>query len=201
MLPFGHHVLVPVVRSPIRVHQRALGVHRRDEVRDRRQGFVVHLDQRRGLGRDLLGERGHAGNDLGLEPHDVLGEEGSVLCQAAEPDVRQVCLRDHRDHARHRASRCGVDAKDPGVGMVGVAEASLGHAGGREVGGVAPGAGDLLLAVGPDEPRALCRGARRHLCPFPVAHIIARASWGDKPAPEPAVMVDLTGKAPAGYGS
>jgi len=163
------------------MHQRTLGVHRRHEVRDRRQGLVVDVDQRRCLGGDRLGERGHARDDLTLEPNDVLGEEGSVLRQAPEADVGQVRLRDHRDDAGQRTRLAGVDAPHPGVGMVGVAEPGMGHAGDREVGRVAPDAGDLLLAVGSDERRCRCHGAGRHLAPpLLVAHIMVSSDVCDK---------------------
>ena len=173
-----HHVLVAFVRSPRSVDQRGIGLHRCNEVRDHRQRLVLHLDQARGLGGDRLGERGHACHDLSLEPHDVLGEQRSVLHEPPEPDVGQVLLRDHGDDPGQRSRPRGVDAEDPGVGVVGVAEPGVSHAGGREVGRVAPHAGHLLPAVGTDERRRCWRGAGTHqVTSLPVAHIMVRARW------------------------
>ena len=93
--------------------------------------LVVDLDQARGLGGGGLGERGHTRHDLALEPHDVLREQRAVLHETPEADVGQVVLRDHRDDAGQRARPRRVDAEDPRVGVVGVAERGVSHAGGR----------------------------------------------------------------------
>ncbi len=104
--------------------QRCAGFHRGHEVAHRRQRLVLDLDQTRGLGGDLLGERGDARHDLPLEPHHVLGEQGAVLHEPAEPHVGKVLLGEHGDHARQGLRLGGVDADDASVRMVGVAEAA-----------------------------------------------------------------------------
>ncbi len=158
------------------VNQGRVGLHRPHEVGERGQRLVLHLDQARRFGRRGLGEGGHSRDDLALESHDVLREQGAVLHQPAEADIGQVVLRDHRDdtgRARGPSScRC---RRILACGMVRVAERGMRHAGGFEVGGVAPGARHLLPTVGADE-RLRCRGADRHQMPsVPVAHIMVGA--------------------------
>ena len=128
------------------------------------QRLVVDLDQRSGLLGDLGGCRGDAGHDVSLESHGVLREQPTVLDHAAVEHVGHVLVGDDREHAGEGTRLGRVDARDPRVGVVGVAE--LGHelACEHEVGGVATGAGHLLLAVRADErPRFL---DRRHCQPL-----------------------------------
>jgi hypothetical protein len=83
----------------------------------------------------------------------LLCEQGSVLHEATEPDIRQVPLREDRDDPRQRSRLGRVDPPDPRVGVVGVAEPCEGHTGEGEVGRVAPETGHLLFPVGADERR------------------------------------------------
>ena len=133
------------------MHEGRIVGERRLEVGHDGKRLVVDLDQRRRLLGDLGGRRGDAGHDIALEPHRVLGEEPAVLDHAAVEHVGDVLVRDDREHARECARLRRVDAGDPRVGMVGVAE--LGHELAREheIGRVAARAGHLLLAVRADE--------------------------------------------------
>ena len=176
----GDDVLVlAVVGEPV-VHQRRTGLHRRDEVRDDRQGLVLDLDQASRLGGDLLGEGGDASDDLALEANDVLREQVAVLDEASEPHVGEVGLGHDRDDPGERPRPRGVDLQDLRVGVVGVAELGVGHAGEAEVGRVPAGPGDLLLAVLPYEPQG--RLDRRHARPPSVR---TRILSGTGPAPQP----------------
>ena len=137
---------------------------RRLEVGHDGKRLVLDLDQRRGLLGDLGGRRGDPCHDVAFEPHRVPGEEPAVLDHAAVEHVGHVLVGDDREHAREGARPRHVDARDPRVRVVGVAE--LGHelACEHEIGRVPAGAGHLLLAVRADErPRFLDRRHRQPL--------------------------------------
>ena len=136
--------------------ERRIVGERRLEVGHDRQRLVVDLDQRRRLLRDLRRRRSDPRNDVALEANGVLREQAPILDHAAVEDVRHVLVGDDREDARQRAGLRRVDPGDPGVGVVGVAELRDELAGEHEVGRVAAGSGDLLLAVRADErPRFL----------------------------------------------
>ena len=80
------------------------------------------------------------------------------------------------------------------MGVVGVAELGVGHAGEAEVGRVPAGAGDLLLAVLPYEPRG--RLDRRHARPPSVRTRILCAAPAPPRSPKPRDRL-VSGRAPA----
>jgi hypothetical protein len=144
-------LLVALVRLPFFVDEgRALGdcVLR---IAHRLQRFVLDVDHSRGLGSDLGRQRRDGGDDVTLEADSVAREEATVLHQLAVEDIRDVLVCQHGEDARHCESPRRVDRDDPSVRMVGVAELRVELSGQVQVGCVAPGAGDLLLAVGSDE--------------------------------------------------
>ena len=86
------------------------------------QRLVVDLDQRCRLLGDLGGRRRDAGDDVALEAHRVLREEPPVLDHATVEDVGHVLVGHDGEHAGERARLRRVDARDPRMGVVGVAE-------------------------------------------------------------------------------
>ena len=150
------------VRRPVLVQQRCSGLEGGLDVADDLERLVVDLDQLDGPLGDLVGECRHRRDQLALVAHLVLGEQPPVLDERPVADVGHVIVRDHGEHPRQLPCLGGVDARDAGVGVVGVAELGLEHAGHVQVGGVAPKTGHLVLAVLPDE-RLLCCGQRELL--------------------------------------
>ena len=127
--------------------RRALGGRRLD-VGDGRKRLVLDLDQRRRGGGDLRRQRGDGGDDVALEAHLLLREQPAVLGHVAVAHVRDVLVREDGEHARHRRAPCVVSMRDDArVRVVGVAELRVQLPGEVQVGRVAAGAGDLLLAV------------------------------------------------------
>ena len=143
--------LVALVRLPPGVHEWRVVRERRLEVGHDRQRLEVDLDQRRRLAGDLGRQRRDAGDDVALEADGVPGEQAPVLDHPAVEHVGHVLVRDDGEHARERARLRRVDARDPRVRMVGVAERGVELARERQVGRVAACAGHLLLPVRPDE--------------------------------------------------
>ena len=143
-----------VARPALVDERRAVGERGLDVAHDRKR-LVVDVDQRRGLAGDLGGRGRDRRDDLALVAHDVAGEERAVLDERAVADVGHVVLGEDAEHAGERPCASGVDRADPRVGVVGVPEARVEHPGHRQVGGVAAEACDLVLAVRPDELRAV----------------------------------------------
>ena len=150
------HRVVALVRLPVVVNERDTLGSRRCEIGNRRKGLVVDLDQScRFLGQ--LGRQGRDSRDDVAFPDDlVLREQPPVLHHAAVLDVGYVLVRQHGQHARKRPRLGGVDARDAGVRVIRVPELRVQLSGEVQIGRIAAEAGDLLLAVGPDE-RLLCR--------------------------------------------
>jgi hypothetical protein len=160
-------VLVGLVTLPVVVDERSVVAQRRLEIRQRRQGLVLDLDQVGGLLRELRREGGDAGHDVALEPDLLLGEEPSVLDHATVLDVRNVLVREDREDARQRPRLRSVHPDDPCVRAIRIAELRMELTGQVHVGRVAADPGHLLLPVRSDE--RLCLSARvldgRHSCP------------------------------------
>ena len=114
--------------------------------------MIGGLEQAQGPAQQLPapGGDGVGGHDVALVAHRVLGEEAAVLGDASVQDVGHVLVRHDGVDAGHRACGGGVDEQDPRMRVVGVAEGRVQLAGEGQVGRVAAGTGDLLLAVGPD---------------------------------------------------
>ena len=104
------------------------------------------------------GQRGDRGDDVALEAHALLGEQPPILGEVAVEHVRHVLVGDDGEHARHRPRPARVDGDDAGVRVVGVAELRVELPRQVQVGRVAAGAGDLLLAVRADERGGLGLG-------------------------------------------
>ena len=127
------------------VRQRGL------EVGESRKRLVLDLDRVDCPARDLGREGGDGGDDVGLEPHLLLGEEAPILDELSVQDVRDVLVCQDGEHAGDRSRSSDIDADDPCVRVVGVAELGVQLPGEVEVGRVAAGACDFLLPVRADE--------------------------------------------------
>jgi hypothetical protein len=157
-------VLARLVGLPARVDERGAVGERQLGVGDRGELLALDLDERGGVRGDLGRQRGDRGDDLALEAHDVLREQGAVGDERPVQHVRDVRLGDHREHAGDGARLRGVDAQEARVRERRVHELRVQHAGEGHVGRVAAEARHLVLAVRPDERPALRAGLfdRRH---------------------------------------
>ena len=152
-------LLDALVGLPVGMDERCLAFERGREVGHDRERLVVDLDQRRRLLGNLGRRRGDARDDVALEPDRVLREEPAILDHAAVEHVRHVFVGDDGEHAGERPRLRRVDARDLGVGVVGVAELGDELAREHEIGRVEAGPRHFLLAVRADEhPAVLDRG-------------------------------------------
>ena len=104
---------------------------------DGRQGLVHDPDQARGVPRDLLGHRGHAGHRL-AHVADLADGEGGLVLHHRDGAVahREGLPRHHREDPRQRQSRPRVEREDAGVGVRGAQDLGVGEARELDVCGV-----------------------------------------------------------------
>ena len=111
---------------------RRVLVHRLEWVDDDGQGFVLDLDQVRGVGGDIAVGRDDEGDLLVLEQDLAVGEHHlDVAGKGRHPgqiDALEVLGGEHCEHARHGLGLGGVDLHDAGVSMARAMEVAVHHA-------------------------------------------------------------------------
>ena len=144
-------ILVALVGLPVGVDQRRVVVQSGLDVADGLERLVLHLDRGSGLGGDLGRQRGDRRDDVALEAHVVPREQPPVLHEVAVEHVGDVLVGEDGEHTGQRPGAARVDGEDARVRVVRVAKLGVELPRQAQVGGVPAGAGDLLLAVRPQE--------------------------------------------------
>ena len=112
----------PSYASQLGMDERGVVREGRFEIRHNGERLVLDLDQGGRLLGDLRRRRRDPGDDVALEPHRVLREEPPVLDHPPVEHVGHVLVGHHGEHAGERPRLRRVDAGDPRVRVVRIAE-------------------------------------------------------------------------------
>ena len=115
---------------------------------------------------DLVARQRHLGDRLG--DHGVRHLQHDAL---AAHHLRQVGLRQHRPHARHRAGRFGIDRADARMGVGRAHKGRVKRAGQLDVVGETARAGQEGRVLDPLDRRS--EGACGHEVPSPARNVLA----------------------------
>ena len=160
--------------------KRAVDKHRSAQIHHHRQPFEIDDHELRAVCSSRLCLGHHQRDRLPGEQHLASGQRLEHP-HVVGGDDRQISGRQHGDHARDGQSGRRIDPDDPRMGIDAGDDPGVQQADHRHVRGVAGGATDFLVRVGPrsGDPNAICRAAwtDRH----PVLLMLARRARGRGP--------------------
>ena len=116
------------------------------DIEERRQRFVLHLDQRGGLGRSRFIQGGN-GSDFITDVIDDLVAEQRLL--DADVQLRRIGMGDHRLDARQTQGGGDIDAQDPRAGQRTAHDLCVQHSGQHHIVGEQRAAGELVRTIQP----------------------------------------------------